>query len=203
MAFEVRRGNRFFSGLLCLIANLVCFGICYYAGFSVRLEHIGSFYAAAAFGLGPAITVAVISQLLYALFYFGFSNMLMLVPVLLILWLIYSAVKFGWLDTVISSLGTMILASGISMVLMLLISFVIGREAFLSGTCWIEVYNLVAEHASYSAWASAMVSVVPYALFNTCATWAISMLAYRFTPKQTTLGFSENRIYKKGLQIRK
>ncbi|MBQ6946987.1 MAG: hypothetical protein IJN42_02980 [Clostridia bacterium] len=204
MAFEVRKGNRLLSFLFCLIANAVCFGICYYFGFSIRLEHVGSFYAAAAFGLGPAISVAVISQFLYALFYFGFSNILMLIPVILIIFLIHSAVNFGWIDTVISSLGTMVLASSINMVLVLIISLLIGRDSFLNGTCWLEIYDVMARHAEYSVWNASLVSVVPFALFNTCATWVLSMLAYRFTPKQTTLGFSENRIYyKKGLQNRK
>lgn len=204
LSFAVRKqGNSILKVLFCLIANFVCFGICYYSGFAVRLEHVGSFYAAAAFGLLPGIVVAIISQLLYALFYFGFSNILLVLPVLLILWLISAAVNYGWIDTVISSLGTMVLASVLSMVLVLLISLMIGRNAFLIGTCWYDIYNVLGQYAQYGPLGASLVTVVPYALFNTCTTWVISMLAYRITPKQTTLGFSDNRIYKKGLQNRK
>ncbi len=204
MAFALRKKeNNLLKIVFCLIANFACFGICYYSGFAVRLEHVGSFYAAAAFGFLPAAFIAVVSQLVYALFYFGFSNVLLLLPVLLILWLITAAVNFGWSDTVISSFGAMTIASMISMVLVLLISLLIGREAFLSGTCWYEIYDTLGRHARYHRWEASLVTVVPYALFNTSFTWILSMFAYRLTPKQTTLGFSDNRNYKKGLQNRK
>lgn len=198
-----KKDNWFLKAIFCLIANFACFGICYYSGFGIRLEHVGSFYAAAALGIGPGIFVAITCQLVYSLFYFGFSNILMVLPVLLVLWLIKSAVEFGWVDTVISSLGTMTLVVLISVTGTLLLSFLIGREAFLTGTCWYRIYNVLGEYAQYKPWGASVVTVVPYALFNTAFTWIIAMLAYRFTPKQTTLGFSDNRIYKKGLQNRK
>ena len=196
MAFEVRKGNRFLNIILCLLANFVCFGVCYYTGIGVRIEHVGSFYAAAAFGMVPAIIVAIISQLVYALFYFGFSNILMLIPVLLILWLIRMAVNYGWLDTVVSSLGSMVLASLINSILVGLISLLIGRDAFLMGCCWYDIYNLLCGQAAYSTFAATVVTVVPYVLLNTFFTWILALFAYRITPKQTTLGFSENRFYR-------
>lgn len=205
MPFVNRKQNHgiIFKVLFCMLANFVCFGVCYYSGFSVRLEHIGSYYAAAAFGMAPAIVVAIISQLVYALFYFGFSNIVMILPILVILWLISAAVRFGWIDTIISSLGTMAVAVVISMIGVLLISLMIGRDPFLTRTCWYEIYDALGRHLRYHRWEASLVTVVPYAVFNTSATWIISMLAYRFSPKQTTLGFSDNRIYKKGLQNRK
>ena len=202
MEFAARKNNNgLLKAVFCLLANFVCFGICYYVGLPMRLEHVGSFYAATAFGIGPAIVVAVISQLVYSLFYFGFSNILMLIPVIITLWLICAAVRFGWVDTIISSFGTMTLASLLNLVFVTLVSFIIGR-AFLGRSCWFDMFETLSRHLQYNTFEASLVTVVPYAVLNVCLTWIISMFAYRITPKQTTLGFSDT-IYKKRLQNRK
>lgn len=191
-----------FKIIFCLLANFVCFGVCYYCGFPMRLEHVGTYYAAAAFGIMPAIVVAIISGLIYSLFYFGFSYILMLIPTILVILIIVAAVRFGWVDTVIASLGAMSVASIVNMIFVLLISLMIGR-AFLGNTSWLEVYDALGRHLRYHRFEASLVTVAPYAVFNTCFTWIISLFAYRITPKQTTLGFSDNINYKKRLQNRK
>ncbi len=196
------QGNTTFKIIFCLIANFACFGICYYCGLPMRLEHVGTYFAAAALGVGPAVTVAVISQLLYSLFYFGFSNVLMLIPVLLVVLLIAAATSYGWLDTMVSSLGTMSVATIISILSMTIISLLIGR-AFLGNTCWFEIYDMLGRHLRYHRFEATLVTVVPYVTLNTFVTWVIAMLAYRISPKQTTFGFSDNTNYKKRLQNRK
>ena len=202
MEFTTRKQNSIvFKVVFCLLANFVFFGICYYIGLTMRLEHIGSFYAAAAFGLAPAIFTAILSQLVYSLFYFGFSSILLLIPVIVILWLISAAVRFGWIDTVIASFGTMTLASIISMILVSLISLIIGR-AFFGKSCWFDMFDTLHRHLQYSSFEATMVTVAPFAVLNTCLSWMLSMFAFRISPKQTTLGISDT-FYKKHLQNRK
>ncbi len=197
-----KQGNMTFKVIFCLIANFACFGICYYCGLPMRLEHVGTYYAAAALGVGPAVTVAVISQLIYSLFYFGFSNVLMLIPVVLVILLIAAATSYGWLDTMITSLGTMSVAAIVNAFLIMLISLLIGR-AFLGNTCWLEMFDVLGRHLRYQRFEATLVTVAPYAVLNTFVTWIIAILAYRISPKQTTFGFSENTNYKKYLQNRK
>ena len=197
-----KQGVGFFKILFCLIANFVCFGICYYCGLPMRLEHVGTYFAAAAFGAAPAIIIAVISTLIYSLFYFGFSNILMLIPTALVVLIIAAAVQYGWVDTVISSLGSMSVAAIVNVIFVFLISLIIGR-AFMGNTLWAEVFDALARHLRYRRFAASLVTVAPYAAFNSCLTWIIALLAYRISPKQTTLGFSENINYKKRLQNRK
>lgn len=196
-----KKDSGLFKILICLIANFTFFGICYYIGLPMHMEHVGSFYAAAAFGFVPAIIVAVISQLCYALFYFGFSYVLMLVPVALVLLLIASAVHYSWLDTIVSSLGTMTMATLINLALMLLISLMIGR-AFLGYSCWTDIYDTLTRHLQYNAFEASLITVVPFAVINTFSAWIVALFAYRLSPKQATLGFSDT-IYKKRLQNRK
>lgn len=196
-----KQGNSTFKIIFCLIANFTCFGICYYCGLPMRLEHVGTYFAAAALGVSPAIVIAVISQLVYSLFYFGFANVLMLIPTILIVLLIAASDSFGWLDTMISSFGAMSVATIINAVLVALISILIGR-AFLGNTCWIDIYDVLGRHLRYHRFGATLVTVVPYVVLNTSVTWIVALLAYRISPKQTTLGFSDNN-YKKRLQNRK
>ena len=196
------QGNITFKIIFCLIANFACFGICYYCGLPVRLEHVGTYFAAASMGVGPAITVAIISQLLYSLFYFGFSNILMLIPVMLVILLIAAATSYGWLDTMVASLGTMSVAAIINVLLITIVSLLIGR-LFLSNTCWLEMYDMLGRHLRYHRFEATLLTVAPYATLNTFFTWIIAILAYRISPKQTTFGFSDNTNYKKRLQNRK
>ncbi len=197
-----RQGTGIFKIIFCLLANFACFGICYYCGLPMRLEHVGTYYAAAAFGTAPAIVVAVISGLIYSLFYFGFSNILMLIPTILVILIIVAAVRYGWVDTVIASLGTMSIAAIVNMILVFLISLMIGR-AFLGNTSWLEVYDALGRHLRYHRFEASLVTVAPYAVLNTCFTWIVALFVYRISPKQTTLGFSDNTNYKKRLQNRK
>lgn len=203
MEFGQRKSNNvILKVMFCVLANFICFGICYYIGLPMRLEHIGSFYAAAAFGAAPAIVTAIISQLVYSLFYFGFANILMLIPVILILLLIVSAVRYGWMDTVISSLGTMSFAATIASSLMLIISLIIGR-AFMGNSCWAGMFDTLSRHLQYKTFKASLVTVLPYAVLNIDLTWMIAMFAYRVSPKQATFGISDKTFYKKRLQNRK
>lgn len=197
-----RQGIGFFKIVFCLLANFVCFGICYYCGLPMRLEHVGTYFAAAAFGVAPAIIIAIISALVYSLFYFGFSNILMMIPTIIVILIIAAAVQYGWLDTIISSLGTMSVAAIINMVLVVLISLLIGR-AFLGNTGWLEIYDVLGRHLRFHRFEASLFTVAPFAIFNTSVTWMISLFVYRISPKQATFGFSDNINYKKRLQNRK
>ena len=197
-----KQGIGFFKIIFCLLANFVCFGICYYCGLPMRLENVGTYFAAAAFGVVPAIVIAVISNLVYSLFYFGFSNVLMLVPTILVVLIIVAAVQYGWVDTMITSLGTMTAAAIVNMIFVFLISLLIGR-AFLGNSGWLEVYNALGRHLRYHRFEASMFTVAPFAVFNTCFSWIVALFVYRISPKQTTFGFSDNINYKKRLQNRK
>lgn len=199
---ERKSNNAILKVILCIVVNFVCFGICYYTGLPVRLEHVGSFYAAAAFGAAPAIVAAIISQLVYSLFYFGFSNILMLLPIILIILLIVSAVRYGWVDTIVSSLGTMSLAATVGSVLILIISLIIGRN-FMGNSCWADMFDTLSRHLQYKTFKASLVTVLPYAILNIDMSWIISMFAYRVSPKQATFGISDKTFYKKRLQNRK
>ncbi len=177
----------FFKLLFCLIANFILFGICYYMGLPVRLEHVGTFYAAAAFGLPISVSVAIISQLVYSLFYFGFSNVLFVLPVLIVVYLISCAVRFGWLETIISSLGTMVLAIFIMLVFNLVLFLLLGNSYF-KATCWSEIYDTLARYGRYGKFSLLFFTALPYVMLNMTVSWFVSLFSYRLTPKQTTMG---------------
>lgn len=198
---ERKTGGNTFKFIFCLFANFILFGVCYYCGLPIHLEHAGSLYATVAVGLVPGIVIAVISQLVYALFYFGFSNILLLIPILLVMFFAVFAERCNWFETVVASLGVMSLSSVVYSSLTVFISLLVGHN-YLGKTCWIEIYDAVTNYMVYSNWKASWVTVAPYAVFNLFAMWIVAMVANRLTPKQAGIGFSDT-FAKKRLQNRK
>ena len=187
VAFGKRRKSNPFALIFCVLVNFILFGICYYLHLPIRLEHVGSLYAVLSVGTGAGLVVAVVSQLIYSLFYFSFWGMLLLIPVLLILLFAATAKKYGWLGTLISDLGAMTVACVISAVLTILISFLIGRRFMVNTPFW-DMYNTLARHLMLSKFKDSFYIVGGYACFNTAATWLLGTLAFALTPKNTGFG---------------
>lgn len=196
-----KQGGKAFKILFCFFANFICFGVCYYCRLPVRMEHVGSLYAVAAIGFVPSVFIALGSQLIYSLFYFGFSNIVMLLPIIAVLVLILFAEQFGWLDTIISSTGVMTVSGMVYTVLMIPLSIWVGR-GFLTQTCWISIYNLLGKNLLYHPLSASCIAVAPYCFLNIVCSWIVMMIAYRLTPKPSEMSFSDT-FAKKRLQNRK
>lgn len=193
--------NKIFKILFCFFANFICFGICYYCRLPMRMEHIGSLYASAVIGIGPAIFIAVCSQLLYSLFYFGIPNAMMLLPVIAVLLMTMLSERFGWLNNIISSLGAMTVAGFVNALLTIPISLWIGR-GFLSQTCWITIYDSLGKSLQYHPLTASLIAILPYCFLNLFCTWTAAMIAYRLTPKHSDTGYYDS-LAKKRQQNRK
>ena len=191
MIFSARKKVSPFQILFCIFANFICFGLCYYLKFPVRLEHIGSLYAALSVGIGGGIFVAAVSQLIYALFYFGFSGILFLIPVILLLYFIVLAERCGWLETVIASLGAMTVAAIATTLITVLLSMLVGRN-FMRNTCFLEMYDTLAAVLEYGKVKAGLLAVGGFRMLNVGLSWCLSALAWRLTPKAVGFGFHDH-----------
>lgn len=188
MGFSKTKSNlNTFRVIFCILANFICFGICYYFSLPIRMEHVGSLYAAVAVGIGPGIFVAIVCQLIYALFYFGFSNILFILPIIAVMAFAVFADHCTWLDTIISSLGSMCIAILINLICFMLISMLIGRN-FIGHSCWLEIYDTLAASLPYDRWKCTFFSVGGFTAVNSVCSWIVAILAYRLTPRPSALG---------------